>query len=77
MIVATNSLNHARNAIPIYLRRWEIENLFSCLKTKGFCFEATHLTKLERIEKLIALLSVGVYWAHKVGEWRAKKRAIR
>ena len=42
MIVATNQ--NSKNAIAIYLRRWEIECLFSCLKGRGFCFEETHVT---------------------------------
>lgn len=76
MIVATNSHN-PKNAIAIYLRRWEIETLFSCLKSRGFCFEATHLIHLERIEKIMAMLSIGLCWAHKTGEWRAEKKPIR
>lgn len=75
MIIATNQ--HPKNAICIYLRRWEIETLFACLKSKGFRFEETHLTQLERIEKLMALLVVGFCWAHKVGEWRAELRPIK
>jgi hypothetical protein len=38
MIVATNHPRPQR-VISIYLRRWEIENLFSCLKTRGLRFE--------------------------------------
>jgi hypothetical protein len=75
MIVATNQ--DAKNAIAIYLRRWEIECLFSCLKTKGFRFEDTHITRLERIEKLIVLLAIGFCWAHKMGEWRAIQKPIK
>jgi Transposase DDE domain len=75
MIVATN--RSAANAIPIYLRRWEIENLFQALKGRGFAFEATHMTHLEKIEKLVALLAIGFAWAHKAGEWRAEKNPIR
>ena len=74
MVVATNSC--PKQAIAVYLRRWEIEVLFSCLKGRGFRFEDTRLTHLDRIETLIALLSVGVAWAHKVGEWKAAKKQI-
>lgn len=74
MIVATNQL--PKNAIPIYLRRWEIEMLFQSLKGRGFRFEETRLTQLERIEKLILLLVIGFCWAHKVGEWHAIKKPI-
>lgn len=75
MVVATN--RPPKNAIAIYLRRWEIECLFSSLKGRGFRFEETHITKLERIEKLVAVLAIAFCWAHKVGEWRATKRPIR
>ena len=75
MLVATN--RHPGNAIAIYLRRWEIETLFSCLKNRGFCFEETHLTRLDRIEKMMALLTIGLCWAHKIGEWQAEKKPIR
>ena len=75
MIVATNQ--NPKNAIPLYLRRWEIECLFSALKGRGFRFEDTHVTQLERVEKLMAILAVGFCWAHKIGEWRsATKKAI-
>jgi hypothetical protein len=75
MIVATNQ--HPKNAIAIYLRRWEIECLFQSLKNRGFRFEDTHITKLDRIEKLMAVLSIAFAWAHKVGEWKATKKPIR
>jgi hypothetical protein len=74
MIVATNK--NPKNAIASYLRRWEIETLFSCLKGRGFRFEETHLTKLDRIEKMMALLAVAFCWAHKTGEWRATIKPI-
>ena len=58
-------------------KNWKfIENLFQGLKSRGFRFEETHVTHLERIEQLIALLAVGFCWAHKVGEWRAVKKPI-
>jgi hypothetical protein len=67
MIVATNQA--PKNAIAIYLRRWEIESLFQGLKSRGFRFEETHLIHSERIEKLMVLLAIGFCWAHKIGEW--------
>jgi len=75
MIVATNHMK-PRNAISIYLRRWEIENLFQGLKGRGFSFEDTHITQLDRLAKLISLLSIGFVWAHKVGEWKATIKPI-
>lgn len=74
MIVATNQKPHT--AIATYLRRWEIESLFQGLKGRGFRFEETRITKLERIAKLTALLTIGFVWAHQVGEWKAASKPI-
>lgn len=74
MVVATNQ--SPKNAIAIYLRRWEIESLFQALKGRGFCFEETRLTQPERINRLVALLALGFAWAHKVGEMVAQVKPI-
>jgi hypothetical protein len=47
------------------------------LKGRGFNFESTKMTKLERVEKLMGLLAIGFVWAHKVGEWRASIKPIK
>jgi len=75
MIVATNA--HPKNAIAIYLRRWEIESLFQAFKSRGFNLEDTQLTEPMRLSKLIAVIAVAFTWAHKVGEWRQKIKPIR
>lgn len=46
MIIVTNQ--QPNDAINIYLKRWGIETLFSCLKGRGFNFEDTHMTRQER-----------------------------
>jgi hypothetical protein len=74
MIIVTNQ--SPKNAISCYLRRWEIECLFSALKTKGWRFEDTRVIQTKRIEKLLALLAVGFVWAHKIGEWKATIKPI-
>jgi Transposase DDE domain len=74
MVVAT--LNPCKNAIPVYLRRWEVECLFHSLKGRGFNFEATHMTKQERISTLVGVLAVAFCWAHKIGEWKALIKTI-
>ena len=43
-----------RGIIKAYKSRWNIETLFGNLKKRGFRFEDTHLTKVERISKLLA-----------------------
>lgn len=75
LIVVTNG--DCKNAVPVYLRRWEIECLFEALKSRGFNFEKTHLTQLDKVKKLIGLLAIGTAWTIKVAEWRNKIVPIR
>jgi hypothetical protein len=75
LIVATDK--EVDSPMELYGRRWEIETLFSCLKSRGFNFEDTHITKPERIAKLVALLAIGFCWAYKTGEWRHEQKAIK
>jgi hypothetical protein len=63
-------------AMETYAQRWEIETLFECLKSRGFRFEDTHLTKPERINKLVALLAITFCWCHLTGEWLHKQKPI-
>lgn len=74
MIVATNK--KPKNAIVIYLRRWEVETLFQCLKNRGFRFESTNITDINRLKKLMAVIAIGAAWAHRVGEWKASIKPI-
>ena len=74
LIVATDE--RSGFAIKKYGLRWEIETLFGCLKSKGFNFEDTHITKPERIEKLLVLLTIAFCWAHKTGEWKHEQKPI-
>lgn len=59
-----------------YGARWGIETLFGCLKTRGFCLEATHVTEPERLEKLLALLCLAFVWAYTAGEWLHEQAPI-
>jgi len=63
-------------AMQTYAHRWEIEPLFGCLKSRGFRFESTHLTKPDRINKLVALLAITFCWCHLTGEWVHEQRPI-
>ena len=51
-----------------YRRRWQIETLFGCLKSRGFDLEQTHLRDSERLEKLLGLLALAVCWSWLAGE---------
>jgi hypothetical protein len=74
LIVATDQW--LIDPITHYSKRWEIETLFGCLKSKGFNFEDTHLFDAERIKKMLVLLTVAFCWAHKTGEWRHEQKPI-
>lgn len=69
--------NYPGTAISQYSYRWQIETLFSCLKGRGFNFEDTHMTELQKIKKLMALLTIAFCWAHKTGEWRHEMKPIK
>lgn len=64
-------------ALDDYKERWQIETLFSCLKTRGFDLETTHLKHPERLEKLLAFTAIAFSWAHLVGEWRHEVKPIK
>jgi Transposase DDE domain len=66
------SFNKPENAMEIYKERWQIETAFRALKTSGFNIEDTHLTDIERIEKLFALVMVAFTWAYLVGDYLNK-----
>jgi hypothetical protein len=74
LIVVTN--RQASRAIADYGKRCSIETLFGCFKSRGFCLEATHLFDSERLSRLIALLTIGLCWAFKTGEWLAQAKPI-
>ena len=50
-----------------YAMRWGIEALFSDLKTRGFSVTKTQLHHADRIERLLLVLTVALYWAVSTG----------
>ncbi len=60
-----------------YGERWKIETLFGCLKTRGFRLEDTHLTHIERVSKLLSLLTIGVCWAMLAGELESQAKPLK
>lgn len=76
MIVATNDLSQTKG-IDLYAKRWEIETLFSCFKSRGFNLEETHLTQKDRIKKLIAIFSIAFCWCYKVGIRKHEHKPIQ
>ncbi len=56
-----------------YSRRWQIETLFGCLKTRGFRLEDTHLTDGRRISRLLSLLTLATVWGLLAGQIAARR----
>lgn len=50
-----------------YGMRWGIECLFSDFKSRGFSITKTHLVHADRIERLILVLTIALYWAVSTG----------
>ena len=50
-----------------YGMRWGIECLFSDFKSRGFGITKTHLKHAARIERLILILTIALYWAVSTG----------
>jgi hypothetical protein len=74
-IIATN--DNSDQAFEIYRQRWAIENLFGCLKTRGFNFENTHMVDLGKIDKLLAILAITFTICHITGIWRNEIKPIK
>jgi hypothetical protein len=51
-----------------YGMRWGIECMFSDFKSRGFGITKTHLRHPDRIERLILILSIALYWAVSIGK---------
>lgn len=64
-------------AIQNYLRRWEIETFFKCLKSSGFNLEDTHLRDTKKISNLLGLLAIAFCWAYLSGELECKSNPIK
>lgn len=63
------SFNEPKQALEYYALRWQIETLFKGLKSSGFNLEDTHVTHVERIEKLLSLVMIAFVWCYKIGDY--------
>jgi IS4 transposase len=64
-------------AFELYRQRWGIETFFSHLKKRGFKFEDIHMTKKERIEKLLGVLAVSFALCYRWGQEQEKKEGLK
>ena len=65
-IVAMDA-NPSRYTVLDYGMRWGIENMFSDFKSRGFGLMQSHIQKPDRLERLILIMSIALYWAISCG----------
>jgi hypothetical protein len=63
-----------RAAVLDYGARWAIEPTFSDFKSRGFDLEDSHLEHADRLERLILIMSLAMYWCVRIGRDDAFQR---
>lgn len=74
MILVSN--RSFQDPLKLYRKRWGIETLFGCLKTRGFRLEDTHVTDPDKIERMVFVLAIAFCWAYKIGEFGLNEVSI-
>jgi hypothetical protein len=76
-LVVLACTDKAERALVRYAQRWNIECLFSALKTRGFKLESTRLSTTDKLDSLIIMLSIAFAWAQLMGEWVYQHRPLK
>lgn len=58
-----------------YGMRWGIENMFSDFKSRGFGLMQSHIQIPKRLERLILVMSIALYWAVSCGAFAEQETA--
>ena len=67
--------NPGKYTVLDYGMRWGIENMFADFKSRGFGLTQSHIQKPERLERLILIMSIALYWAISCGMF-AENQAV-
>jgi hypothetical protein len=59
-LLVVSNIKIGELALIAYKQRWGIERAFKALKKSGFWMEETHITDLEKLGKLMAILSIAL-----------------
>ena len=59
-----------------YGLRWGIEAMFSDFKSRGFGLEDSQLQRTDRMDRLILVMSLALYWAVSTGMWASENAAL-
>lgn len=57
----------SRASVLDYGARWSIEPMFSDFKTRGFRLESTHLQVPGRLDRLLLIMTLAMYWCVNAG----------
>lgn len=61
-----------RATVQDYACRWGIEPLFSDFKSRGFQLEDTQLRAADRLDRLLLIMALAMYWCVRVGQEEAR-----
>ncbi len=79
------TLKEPKHLGQVYRRRWTIETVFQSFKSRGFDLESSHIKHLDRLKKLVAVVSIafafcvslGIYQHEKVQKIKMKKNGYK
>ena len=74
-IIAMSSLPSFYKTLD-YGLRWGIEPMFSDFKSRGFGLGNTQLQFSDRLQRLILVMTLAMYWAVSTGMWDKKKNPL-
>ena len=60
-----------------YAVRRQIETLFGCLKSRGFCLEESHLRDGERLSRLLAIQTLAFCWSLASGKIVCQRKSLK
>lgn len=70
-IIAMNDSPN-RATVRDYAGRWGIEPMFSDFKSRGFQLEDTQLRAADRLDRLLVIMALAMYWCVRVGQEEAR-----
>lgn len=59
-----------------YGLRWGIEAMFSDFKSRGFGLEDSHIQRADRMDRLILVMALALFWAVSTGMWASVHAAL-
>lgn len=59
-----------------YGLRWGIEAMFSDFKSRGFGIEDSQIQRTDRMDRLMLVMTLALYWAVSTGMWAAENAAL-